>query len=132
MFSPCPSFHKDNGPVSSGIPNLSKSTSNNTAANSVHLYEHLQCPPVSVMQLSKVKKTYLYSGTSWGNAKWNNSFLLLLLASYLNFRTQFMEAGDLLYLKPVIGQAAAEYFQKNSTVIKYLKEQKMCHIKHQP
>ena len=79
----------------SGIPNLSKSTSSNTAANSVHLDAHLQYPPVSIVQLSMVQKTYLYSGTSWGPAKWNNSFLLLLLASYLNFRTQFLEGGVL-------------------------------------
>jgi len=32
-----PSFQKDSGPMSSGVPNLNKSTSKILAANSVHL-----------------------------------------------------------------------------------------------
>jgi len=56
-------FHKDNGPVSSTINNLNKSTSNSPTANSVHLYAHLQCPPVCIIQHSMLQKTHPHSGT---------------------------------------------------------------------
>ena len=90
------SVHVPQFTVASGIPNLSMSTSNSPAANSVHLYAHVKCPTVSITQCSMIQKTYLHSGTSWGPAKRNNSFLQLLLASYLNSRTQFLQPVVLL------------------------------------
>jgi hypothetical protein len=65
ISSPRPSFHKDKGPMSSGINTLSKSISNSPAANSVHLYAHLQCTPVNIIQQHtySVQLSLSYSST---------------------------------------------------------------------
>jgi len=59
IFIPYPSFHKDNGPLSSGNNNLNKSTSNSPAANSVHLYAHLHCSPVTIISTQCYKRPTL-------------------------------------------------------------------------
>jgi hypothetical protein len=59
IFNPYPSFHKDNDPLSSGNSNMNKSTSNSSAGNSVHLYAHLDCSPVTIISTQCYKRPTL-------------------------------------------------------------------------
>jgi len=54
----------------------------------------------------------------------------VFLAPYWNSKTQFLKPGVLLQLKLYVKQLQST-FKQSSPLIQYLKEQKMCHIKHQ-
>ena len=138
IFIPYPSFHTDNDPLSSGNNNLNKSTSNSPAANSVHLYAHLHSPPVTIISILYYERPTLtqeHLEALWPidtRKLWREQLLSAnVFMVLLEFPNSVSGARGSYNWNQWWVKQLQSIFRQSSPLIQYLKEQKMCHIKHQ-